>query len=368
MNKFFLLIVIFIQITVSNISIFSQFSGGLGTEIDPYRISRREDMEELADSVRNVFVASSRNWSSKKYFIVTNDITDSVRTVIGVWDPNNMNTQFCGHFDGQGYKITVAITFDFNQTVVLGLFGQVRSCVIKNVVVDGYVSGVSSIPFALDASSGAGIVGDIRTSSSSAWNFDPYVTISNCVNNANITLGRMVGGVVGDVSVSYRDGVGEIISCYNNGKILGVSQTAQFGIGAGGIAGNVLVNTTTSNCINNGDVVISKNGLGGIAGGSHYNNNIFSNNLNNGSILGCEAGGIVGNADMGQIYNNINYGFVKGDNIIGGVVGISRSAAIINNSNFGVVVGDSETGCIIGRVGGIIINNHYDKQMCGEEE
>ena len=37
--------------TVKNLS--AQFSGGTGTESDPFRITSREDLEALADSVNN---------------------------------------------------------------------------------------------------------------------------------------------------------------------------------------------------------------------------------------------------------------------------------------------------------------------------
>jgi hypothetical protein len=62
---------------------------------------------------------------------------------------------------------------------------------------------------------------------------------------------------------------------------------------------------------------------------------------------------------------------VKGIKAVGGIVGniFSSNVYISNNSNFGVVVGEEDTGCIVGKNnnGAIISNNHYDKQMCGEE-
>ena len=54
---------------------------------------------------------------------------------------------------------------------------------------------------------------------------------------------------------------------------------------------------------------------------------------------------------------------------MGGTVGLLSAGTVENNFNFGVVVGDSEVGCIVGKNNGgsgNIINNHYDKQMCGE--
>ena len=83
-----------------------------------------------------------------------------------------------------------------------------------------------------------------------------------------------------------------------------------------------------------------------------------------------------------NLINNLNKGFISVYdnnaknptlNGIGGILGVAgdHNATISNNFNSGVVQSNLQNvGCIIGRVGTntILINNHYDKQMCGEED
>ena len=105
------------------------FSGGNGTEADPYQISTKAHLELLADSVNN-----GSSWSKDKYFIVMNNITDSVRTIIGDYTYPYL---FQGIFDGQGYSIALAINDNIFFSVAL--FGCVYNATIKNVIVNGYV-------------------------------------------------------------------------------------------------------------------------------------------------------------------------------------------------------------------------------------
>ena len=143
MKKFIILIAIAIATQIANAQ---GFGGGNGSQANPYLIETKEHLEALADSVNNSDPYLYYNWSVGKYFKVMNDITDSVRTVIGN-NVNNIN-RFMGHFDGQGYKITLAI--DKSTENYVGLFGTVANssflgvisnATIENVIVDGYVIG-----------------------------------------------------------------------------------------------------------------------------------------------------------------------------------------------------------------------------------
>jgi len=73
---------------LSIVSTKAQFSGGWGTQNSPYLISSKEDLEELADSVKNnniswPTIGWGLNWSHGKYFEITQDITDPVIIPIG---------------------------------------------------------------------------------------------------------------------------------------------------------------------------------------------------------------------------------------------------------------------------------------------
>ena len=107
------------------------FSGGSGTKDDPYRISNKKDMDELAFySVDHSANPNAPNhpygqyWTYQKYFIITNDIREPVTESI---------RQFRGSFDGQGYKIVIKL----ERYIWGGLFNILNDAVIKNIVVDG---------------------------------------------------------------------------------------------------------------------------------------------------------------------------------------------------------------------------------------
>lgn len=101
-------------------------------------------------------------------------------------------TGFTGTFDGNGHTVTLDITAS---TANVGLFSKLAGgAVVKNVKVDGTVSGTEGV---------AGIAAQANGA-----------TISGCINCAIISAtGRYVGGIVGKL----RGGTVE--NCYNTGAI-----------------------------------------------------------------------------------------------------------------------------------------------------
>lgn len=99
---------------------------------------------------------------------------------------------FSGTFDGDGHTVTLNITAS---TANVGLFSKLAGgAVVKNVKVDGTVSGTEGV---------AGIAAQANGA-----------TISGCINCAIISAtGRYVGGIVGKL----RGGTVE--NCYNTGAI-----------------------------------------------------------------------------------------------------------------------------------------------------
>ena len=253
-TKLFIAFALFALLLVGKLN--AKFSGGSGTETDPYQITSREDLEALADSVDNI-----NYWSQGKYFKVMNDITDSVRTVIA-WKNMSNHAGFQGNFDGNYKSITLAIAEDPNR-MHGGLFGvAVHDASIKNVVVTGYVN-ASFIA--------GGIVG-------MAYN---NTKIHNCLNSANITSDYFTGGIVAIAEAN------EIMNCINIGTIKG-----QYIVG--GIIGTTN-SITIDKCINSG-FVLGDTEVGGIAGflGGY---SIVKNCLNTGVVkgntkVGCIVGGV----------------------------------------------------------------------------
>jgi len=329
----------------------SCYYGGDGTETEPYQIWSKEHLQELADSVNNATTNTRHNnWSRYKYFVLMQDIIDTVRTMMIGGTPSNHNIGcFQGNFNGQNFKIVLGID-NKDGTRYTALFrGISNNSIISNLTTEGYVITDNHIV--------AGVVANTVTGGT---------TIINVTNNCDVSGEIQVGGII-------ANGLSTLVSnCTNNGKIF------SSGFYAGGISG---ISEYTINSVNNGEIIASAT-AGGITGanGSHV-----INCINNGKIYSdSTAGGIVGlDGRFGNntiISNNINYGFVNSYYNAGGIVGLiyilSWETIVSNNSNFGVVIGEEDTGCIIGRddsgmppffrLRAIISNNHYDKQMCGE--
>lgn len=130
---------------------------------------------------------------------------------------------FSGTFDGNGHTVTLDITAS---TANVGLFSKLAGgAVVKNVKVDGTVSGTEGV---------AGIAAQANGA-----------TISGCINCAIISAtGRYVGGIVGKL----RGGTVE--NCYNTGAIS--SSRDRKGVNLGGIAGYIDSNGSVKNCYNSG--------------------------------------------------------------------------------------------------------------------
>lgn len=186
-----------------------------------YLIRSREDMEWLADR------ASKGDTKGKKYKLM-NDITDSVRTIIGT-----EAKPFEGQFYGEGHCVTVAINMPNEANV--GVFGVVSSEANESILdlsVRGYVNG---------GTNAGAVCGSLKSKSA----------IVGCCNAATVR-GTNAGGIVGAIS----DKNTEIKFCVNIGEISGTEK-------AGGIAcwqGKIV------SCLSSGYVHSGKFAYG-IAGG-----------------------------------------------------------------------------------------------------
>jgi hypothetical protein len=349
-----------ITIIIFNASnLFAQFSGGSGTLVDPYQITSKADMEELADSVNTI-----ADYSLGKHFLLMNDITDSLRSVIGYTFSSNIvlfgdtTYLFDGNFDGGGHKITLSIN---KLDTAAGVFGGISStALIENLNVDGKVTCRVIIQQNICAIA-AGIAG------MSAG------TINNCKNFADIfsdcsaiTVAMDVaGGIVG----SNIEGI--VNNCENNGSV-GVTRTD-----AGGIVGwNYYA--TISNCHNNGRVYGNMY-VGGIVAASYVNTyfqnprqNMINNCVNTGNIYITlsYAGGIAGVVWASTtIENCVNTGIIKCDGTngyIGGIAGLVLNTVVTKCINTNVVEGINNVGSILGDGGSnvTIEDCYYDIQKC----
>jgi len=394
----------FVLFTVSSVN--AQFAGGNGTAGNPYQITNRQHLILLADSVNNFL-----NWSQNKHFIVMENITEPVSTVIGT--PDTLRA-FRGNFNGNNKRINLAINIT-NSTAPAGLFGHCRNAEIYGVIVEGTVQGRGDV---------GGIAGmAVRTNFQNCINYcevknatpsNNYtvggiagnianVNILNCINYGNISSAReRAGGVAGGswnrpnnishsinygnvtATQSYAGGIaahliGEISHCKNYGNVTTDSA-------AGGIVGciadghGVVSSSKVTYCLNSGEIT-ARIGSGGVTGHAHENIEI-SFCINIGTIKGERyIGGISSGhdnqrssfyqPDNGIIHHCINSGLIIGNRYVGGIIG-ECYAEVHHCLNTGVVAYSASNtliGGVFGRFGNANIinqakNNFSDNQMC----
>jgi len=245
------------------------YSGGSGTEADPYQIANKADLLELGVTTNDY----------DKHFVLTDDIdlsgTNFTTAVIAPdADPLTYDFQgvaFSGSFDGAGYSVqnlTISTgEIDGFYFGYLGLFGylagptgSIFNLGIENVSISAY-----------EASEVGGLCG--------------YNTgaISNCYSTGTITGSGwwaqcyQFGGLVGCVKV------GEIVECYSTVDLFD-------GRNIGGLVGNIRTGATVSECYATGDVY-SKD-ASSLGGFSSYNYE--------GTVMNCYAtGSVTGDSRVG---------------------------------------------------------------------
>ena len=318
---------------------FAQFSGGDGSQNNPYIIKTAAELAQLATYIN---VSASTVAYCDKYYKLNNDIDLSDYQTGNGWVPIGMNSSYCfkGIFDGNNKKITGLY---INKYGSVGLFGYIQNATVKNLgVIDADVTSMNG--------STAIVVGvsDEGSAVSNCYSTGSVVASSETSSYYNETYA--VGGVVGDnfsnssISDCYSLASVSIVASYRNfcsGGIVGrnggnISNSHSTGSvtssksPTGGIAG--LNYGSVSNCYS-ASSVISYGTAGGVVGQNgtaDVMSSIVSNCYATGSITssdsssGGSAGGVVGNND-GKVSNCYATGSVSSTstyyNIVGGVVG-----------------------------------------------
>ena len=332
MKKTFLFLMTLCFFAFTNKAISQTYSGGNGTESNPYLISSNADMVSLANAVNN-----GNNYSYNKYFLLTRDLA-GVTTMIGYYGDY---VSFQGTFDGGGHSLNVNIDLDnydpwFYGTAG-GAFGYLSGATIKNLTITGTLTGSNGFLFSVE-------LGGICGSASSS-------TIINCANQAGIStysyssnglatsahIGGICGEAIGGCNISF---------CNNTGNIQ-CSTTPTYAAGtyySGGICG-LSTNNNINQCSNTGGVSASCSTAyctacaGGICG--FVSGTPIKNCYNTGSIASSApwiagnaaySGGICGNASESVISNDYSTGNIKAyDYYAGGICGSFDLSSSINN-------------------------------------
>ena len=267
------------------------YSGGSGTQGDPYEIAKAADLIELG--------GTTGDYSC--YFELTANIDMSGHSFsAAVIAPDTVEgdgfdgTVFSGNFNGKGKTIS-------NLTITAsgyygGLFGLTNSSAkISNL---GILSSTVS----------SGNMTGILVGANNCQILNCYVD-GNCMVSGT----EMIGGLVGR-------NAGDLLMCYSNADVSGNSSI-------GGLAG--YSEASMINCHTDATVNATGDMVGGLVGNNNGNlSNCYSQGTTNGNWAG---GGLIGYNSSGFIYNCYSTGTTGGFNSIGGLIGHVSGGSIVSD-------------------------------------
>ncbi len=222
------------------------YSGGSGTDADPYLISNLDDLKELCQTTADWSATFSQttdidasqtqywddadeNTNSNKYDD-PNDATDTGNNE-GFPPIGNNTTKFTGEYRGNGHKIS-GLHINRGSTDYIGFFGYIDGASISYLGlievdisgddrVGGFAAFNSSSTITNSSSSGTvsgdGTVGGFAGENASSGR------ISNCYSTCEVSGDDDVAGFAGENSAS-----GSIDKCYSAGGVSGNDDTGGF--------------------------------------------------------------------------------------------------------------------------------------------
>ena len=302
------------------------FSGGSGTEDDPYLIADAVDLNSIGYNPRLL---------DKHYQLVADlDLTAGPQMkMIG----NGLHP-FAGTFDGSGHTIDNATVVRADYESFAGPFGCVGpGGAVRNLTL--------AVELAVEHQAYAAVGGLVA--------YANQATVADCHVVGTISGDDHVGGLIGfgdrcqvthcsaDVAVVGRLHVGALMAYNEQGDVTGCrSQGAVEGLlWCGGLIGDL-------------------------------NKGTLTHSLNAASVSGdLDAGGAVGRALDGQIRFTYNTGPIDGDHSIGGLVGQLSGGEIFHSYSVGAVSGTGTSiGGLVGGGTGEAIECFWDIEASGQSE
>ena len=375
------------------------FSGGDGTEENPFAIACVQDLADLSEYV----ASGDTDFLSFRtaHYIQIEDIDFNNETLNSIGNSNNAEqySSFCGKYDGNGYKVSNVVINNPKQNMAVGFFGyldgeaHIRNLKLDNVTINSTTWNVATIVGCVQSTATLGLVEGCTVTNASVTSSDSAVggivgklmtgTIKNCSFQGNVSGGgEHVGGITGQImntslisGCSFDTGTVNQTSADRNqcGGIVGYIDTSlgtvencnfggtvnTEGGNVGGIAGAMNGESTIKDCIVTGKVS-GNQWTGGIVGWQEAGY-IKSCTLENAIIVGTKyTGGITGFMPAGTIEGCIlTKTTIEGNNSVGGIAGEVNSGASITSCqvNDGTITNaDQYTGGIGGmfNTGGII--------------
>ena len=307
------------------------FSGGNGTERNPYAIATKEDLQELA-----TYVASKDSEFlpfRTAHYVQTADIDFEGGTHNSIGNTNDAApfSFFCGKYDGKGYKIKNVVIANPNSNKAQGFFGYLDGDAhIKNMTFEN--ASINSTTW------NTGIIVGCVQSSTTLGLIENCVVTKSSVTGNNTDNGGLCGKLMG----------GKLLNCSFDGTVTATTSAKHQ---AGGIVGQVSnAGATIDGCTFNGTVKGACGNVGGIAGALNGGATIKNCTVTSTSVVeggsisdnGINVGGIVGyvnnSATGGQVSNCICEGTIKSHYYdAGGIAGHNRGLAIIGCTFSGTI-------------------------------
>ena len=359
MKKIIIITIILIQMVA-----YSQFSGGSGTDLDPYQVATATDL----DNIRNYLESS---------FIQTADIDLGVAPwnegegwePIGDYDWTDPTKSFRGNYNGDGYEIRdMYINRPTESTT--GLFGSSDGVFFQNmnvldfdIISEGHIGGIVGISYN-DSIHNCISKGEIEGNSNIGllMGFFEGYTIQDChVAGKIVTDGGWTGGLIGvcnadslincsaDVSISSNGiMVGGLINLCVDIKLIencySIVDITTSGFNSGGLIASIndasTDNIEIKNCFSIGIINSSDNRVGGFVGSISINEGwdeylTISNCFTTVDVSGSDiVGGFAGRAlEITNITNCYSSGNVTGNTNVGGFIGLIDSLNTVTVTN-----------------------------------
>jgi len=303
------------------------YSGGSGTQDDPYLISTANDLLALA--------ADPNDWTG--HFRLTADVNMAEVPRDTICMIGDATVPFRGTFDGAGKRI-LHFTLICSDCDRVGLFGHIRAA-------DGGVRDLCLVDPNVEATASTSVgalVGHLGTG-----------TVTGCrVEGGRVSGAMAVGGLVG---WSYAT----IAGCSAQAEVRGQHSV-------GGLVGLCAWDAEVRDCVADANVA-GINRVGGLVGGCTLA--IIQWSSAKGYATGSlDVAGLVGCNEGATIQNCYSTTSVEGDSMVGGLVGDNGPSCDCSIGRFpGVIYNCYSTGRVIGDVnaGGLVGFNEPDCTVDG---
>ena len=312
------------------------FSGGSGTEADPYRIATAEDLWEMAEKMNTREIVEDYTMA---HYRLTADIDLGGRKEwipIGYYSKNTDHYRFEGVLDGAGHTIS-GIRIQYEEPRVgqkrslFGLIGKLEGTAKNLTIDDSSIRAEGEISIYAGAIAGSVDGGNVENchttdcvevfssyySGGICGRLDGKSTISGCSNGASVTAESIVGeagGIAAYASCTVTDcaNVGSVISSLS--RAAGIVVTATAGL---------------RDCVNAGSItaeddaagIVCSFGDGALNPGMNDDTISLLRCINSGSVTsaGGPTGGIAAGCRTGSVVDCINSGRISSPKETGGI-------------------------------------------------